>query len=410
MAMSGTMTIFWPLSSPAWPDLVFHLAAQSLVRFSYQEPRLTYETNVMGTVNVLEAMRHTPSVRVAVNVTSDKCYENREPAAGYREEDPLGGRDPYSSSKGCSELVTAAYCRSFFAPGSYGTANRVALASVRAGNVIGGGDWGVDRLVPDCVRALSRQEEIVLRYPQAVRPWQHVLDPLGGYLLLGARLWQDGPRYAGPWNLGPDDHVTWTVEKVVQEIIRLWGGGSYRVDGHAQPHEARWLQLDCRKARTRLGWRPQYDVREALSLSIDWYRRFYEQAAPAELYRLTESQIATYQAVGGSPEMRRPAGDRNSLEKSHNERNFHCLPLLRPDRFAIDFIPGAHPPGQCLADRGPVGATGRNLSARLRLLPGLHPGRRLSRRCRRKSFSANISTFPPFPTPCWRTPGPSRQT
>lgn len=283
------------------PDLVFHLAAQPLVRLSYQEPRLTYETNVMGTVNVLEAIRYTPSVRVAVNVTSDKCYENRELGAGHREEDPLGGRDPYSSSKGCSELVTTAYCRSFFAPGSYGTANRVALASMRAGNVIGGGDWGVDRLVPDCVRALSRQEEIVLRYPQAVRPWQHVLDPLGGYLLLAARLWQDGASYAGPWNLGPDDQVAWTVEKVVQEIIRLWGGGSCRVDGQAQPHEARWLQLDCRKARTRLGWRPQYDVQEALSLSIDWYRRFYEQAAPAELYRLTESQIATYLAVDGAP-------------------------------------------------------------------------------------------------------------
>lgn len=283
------------------PELVFHLAAQPLVRFSYQEPRLTYETNVMGTVNVLEAIRYTPSVRVAVNVTSDKCYENRELAAGYREEDPLGGRDPYSSSKGCSELVTAAYCRSFFAPGSYGTGNRVHLASVRAGNVIGGGDWGMDRLVPDCVRALSRLEEVVLRYPQAVRPWQHVLDPLGGYLLLAARLWQDGPSYAGPWNLGPDDQVTWTVEKVVQEIIRQWGGGSCRVNGCPQPHEARWLQLDCRKARTRLGWRPQYDVREALSLSIDWYRRFYEQASPAELYRLTESQIAAYPPVSGSP-------------------------------------------------------------------------------------------------------------
>jgi CDP-glucose 4,6-dehydratase len=283
------------------PDLVFHLAAQPLVRLSYQEPRLTYETNVMGTVNVLEAIRYTPSVRIAINVTSDKCYENRELAAGYREEDPLGGRDPYSSSKGSSELVTAAYCRSFFAPGSYGTANRVALASVRAGNVIGGGDWGVDRLVPDCVRALSRQEEIVLRYPQALRPWQHVLDPLGGYLLLAARLWQDGARYAGPWNFGPDDKVAWTVETVVQEIIRLWGGGSCQVDAQAQPHEAHWLQLDCRKARTRLGWRPRYDVREALSLSIDWYRRFYEQVAPSELYRLTESQIAAYLAVDGAP-------------------------------------------------------------------------------------------------------------
>jgi CDP-glucose 4,6-dehydratase len=279
------------------PDLIFHLAAQSLVRPSFQEPRLTYETNVMGTVNLLEAVRHTPSVRVAINVTSDKCYGNQEPVRGCREEDPMGGSDPYSSSKGCSELVTAAFLRSFFASESYGKTHRVALASVRAGNVIGGGDWGSDRLVPDCVRALSRQEEIVLRYPGAVRPWQHVLDPLSGYLLLGARLWQDGPRYAGSWNFGPDDKVTWTVEEVVREIVRQWGGGRYRVDGSAHPHEAQLLKLDCRKARTLLGWRPHYAVQEALSLGIDWYQRFYNQASPAELHRFTVGQIEQYQAA-----------------------------------------------------------------------------------------------------------------
>jgi CDP-glucose 4,6-dehydratase len=280
-------------------ELVFHLAAQPLVRFSYQEPRLTYETNVMGTVNLLEAIRYAPSVRVAVNVTSDKCYENLGMRAHYREEDSLGGQDPYSSSKGCSELVTAAYCRSFFTPGSYGVANRVALASVRAGNVIGGGDWGTDRLVPDCVQALSRREEIVLRYPQAVRPWQHVLDPLGGYLLLAARLWQDGSSYAGTWNFGPDGRAAWTVKQLAQEIIRLWGGGSCRVNDLAKPHEAFWLQLDCRKAKARLGWQTRYDVQYALNLTIDWYRRFYEHAAPVELYRLTESQIDAYMAGGG---------------------------------------------------------------------------------------------------------------
>ena len=293
------------------PDLVFHLAAQSLVRPSYQEPRLTYETNVMGTVNVLEAVRHTPSVRVAINVTSDKCYENRESALGCREEDPMGGSDPYSSSKGCSELVTAAFLRSFFAPESYGKTHRVALASVRAGNVIGGGDWGADRLVPDCVRALSRQEEIVLRYPEAVRPWQHVLDPLSGYLLLGAKLWQDGSRYAGSWNLGPDDKVTWTVEEVVREIIRQWGEGGYRVDGSAHPHEAQFLKLDCRKANMHLGWRPHYAIREALSLGIDWYQRFYNQASPAELHRFTVGQIEQFQAASAT-------ADENAIQPATN--------------------------------------------------------------------------------------------
>jgi CDP-glucose 4,6-dehydratase len=288
------------------PDLVFHLAAQSLVRFSYQEPRLTYATNVMGTVNLLEAVRHTPSVRVAVNVTSDKCYENREPGLGCREVDPMGGRDPYSSSKGCSELVTTAFLNSFFPPKGCGQTHQVGLASVRAGNVIGGGDWGMDRLVPDCVKALSRQEEIVLRYPQAVRPWQYVLDPLGGYLLLGARLWLEGPRYAGAWNFGPDDDVTVTVEEVVQEIIRLWGEGRYRVDGNDHPHEAQLLKLNCHKAKTLLGWRPQYSIRQALSLSIDWYRRFYRQASAPELYRFSVDQTDTYPAVwAGEDELAR---------------------------------------------------------------------------------------------------------
>ena len=277
------------------PDMVFHLAAQPLVRLSYQEPRLTYETNVMGTVNVLEAIRHTSTVRVAIIVTSDKCYEIREWRVGYREEDPMGGQDPYSSSKGCCELVTAAFLHSFFAPAGYDVADHVALASVRAGNVIGGGDWGVDRLVPDCVRALSRQEEIVLRYPRAIRPWQHVLDPLHGYLLLGANLWHDGSSYAGPWNLGPDDRVTWTVEEVVKEIIRLWGKGSYRVDAKVHPHEAHWLKLDCRKAILQLGWRPRYNIKESFNLCIEWYRRFYAGASPDELYHLTVGQIDNYQ-------------------------------------------------------------------------------------------------------------------
>ncbi len=276
--------------------MVFHLAAQPLVRLSYQEPRGTYETNIMGTMNVLEAVRHTPSVRVVVNVTSDKCYENREWVWGYREEDPMGGRDPYSSSKGCCELVTAAYLRSFFPPEQYGKTHGMALASARAGNVIGGGDWGKDRLVPDCVRALSRNEEIVLRYPQSIRPWQHVLEPLGGYLLLGAGLWQDGLRYVGSWNFGPSDNDVWTVEEVVREIIRLWGQGSYRVESDGHPHEAHWLKLDWSKARVHLGWHTWYNIQAALSLSIDWYRLFYAGDSKEELYRRTADQIALYMA------------------------------------------------------------------------------------------------------------------
>ncbi len=302
------------------PELVFHLAAQPLVRLSYQEPRLTYETNIMGTVNVLEAMRHTPSIRVAVNVTSDKCYENRESMVAYCEEDPMGGRDPYSSSKGCCELVTAAYWRSFFSPQSFGQGNRVALASVRAGNVIGGGDWGVDRLVPDCVRALSRQEEIVLRYPAAIRPWQHVLDPVAGYLFLGAKLWQDGPRYAGSWNFGPDENIAWAVEQVVQEIIRQWGGGRYRVDSNAHPSEAHLLKLNCRKAGLYLGWRPLYNVAEALRLSIAWYQQFYNKASAAELSHLTMSQIDAYQAISTKDDDMGSQAQEFS-ERGHNDRN-----------------------------------------------------------------------------------------
>lgn len=276
------------------PEMVFHLAAQPLVRRSYQEPRLTYETNVMGAVNVLEAVRQTPGVRVVAIITSDKCYENREWTRGYREEDPMGGLDPYSSSKGCCELVTSAYLRSFFSPEHHSDASRVALASVRAGNVIGGGDWGMDRLVPDCIRALSRQKEIVLRYPQAVRPWQHVLDPLGGYLLLGAKLWEDRNAYAGSWNFGPHENDTWTVVEVVQEIIRLWGEGSYRVDGNPKLHETRHLKLDCRKSRTHLGWRPQYAIQDALSLTVQWYRAFYTGVAPPDLSNLAVGQIGSY--------------------------------------------------------------------------------------------------------------------
>lgn len=276
------------------PEIVFHLAAQPLVRLSYKDPRLTYETNVMGTVNLLEAVRSTDSVRVTINVTSDKCYENREWVWGYRENDSMGGYDPYSSSKGCTELVNTAYLSSFFPPDKYGHSHQVGLASVRAGNVIGGGDWGQDRLVPDCVRALSRGEEIAIRHPKAIRPWQHVLEPLSGYLILGVKLWDNGPQYSGAWNFGPMDDEVWTVEELVRKVCTLWGNGSYIIDSQPHPHEAHWLKLDCSKARIELDWNPKFKVQAALEKTVEWYRIFYSGSPADELRTSTIKQIEEY--------------------------------------------------------------------------------------------------------------------
>jgi len=284
------------------PDIVFHLAAQPIVRFSYTDPHTTYETNVMGTVNVLESMSQTNSVRVLVNITSDKCYENKEWVWGYRENDPMGGYDPYSSSKGCAELVTAAYRQSFFNPERY-EEHKVAISSVRAGNVIGGGDWGEDRLIPDCIRALSQGKEIVIRNPNAIRPWQHVLEPLSGYLLLGAKLWYDGPKYSGAWNFGPMDGEVWTVEEVVKETIRSWGEGSYRVESHGNPHEAHWLKLDCSKARIDLQWEPRYNVKQALEKTIAWYKMFYQGSKATDMLEFTEKQIEIYGKLAYGPNL-----------------------------------------------------------------------------------------------------------
>ena len=285
------------------PEFVFHLAAQPLVRFSYKDPRLTYETNVMGTVNLLEAVRQTKSVRVVVNITSDKCYENKEWVWGYRENDPMGGHDPYSSSKGCAELVTSAYLRSFFSPEDYLNKHNVALASVRAGNVIGGGDWGEDRLIPDCIRALSQGKEIVIRNPNAIRPWQHVLEPLCGYLLLGAKLWDEGPKYSGAWNFGPQDGEVWTVEDMVKKIIHLRDDGSYRIERYGNPHEAHWLKLDCSKARIELQWEPRYTVKQALEKSIEWYRMFYEGSKADDMMEFTKKQIESYGKLEHDPNL-----------------------------------------------------------------------------------------------------------
>jgi CDP-glucose 4,6-dehydratase len=254
------------------PEIVFHLAAQALVRQSYETPIETYQVNVMGTANVLEAVRKCDSCRVVLVVTSDKCYENREWNWGYRECDPMGGHDPYSSSKGCAELVTAAYRRSFFGPSSQ---RRVAIASARAGNVVGGGDFAKDRLVPDLVNAMRKHSVLTIRYPDAIRPWQHVLEPLSGYILLAEKLWASPEQYSDSWNFGPSAHdcrpVRWIIEKLNDDSDDRV---SWAVDPAVKPHEAGLLTLDSTKARTALGWHSRWSVETALRSAFDWYEAY----------------------------------------------------------------------------------------------------------------------------------------
>ncbi len=274
------------------PDIVFHLAAQSLVRRSYGDPVETFGTNVMGTVHVLEAARHTPSVRAVLIVTSDKCYENRESARGYRESDSLGGRDPYSASKGCAELVTAAYRRSFLER----QAQVVGVATARAGNVIGGGDWAEDRLVPDTIRALDKSDVLLVRNPKAVRPWQHVLEPVAGYLTLAERLFREPKDWSGPWNFGPAETDTVSVETLVRRFMQRWGSGTWRVEGkQSQLHEQQILKLDWSQARARLGWHPRLNLEEAVALTVEWYRNALAKRTALDLYELTVEQIAGYE-------------------------------------------------------------------------------------------------------------------
>lgn len=271
-------------------EFIFHLAAQALVRRSYARPVETFATNVMGTVNALEAARACPSVRVAVIVTSDKCYENRERARGYRESDPLGGRDPYSASKACAELATQAWRLSFS-----GDRHAPLVASARAGNVLGGGDWAEDRLLPDIVRALASGAPAEIRNPASTRPWQHVLDPLAAYLLLAQRLHEDGPPLTGAWNFGPLPREARTVHWIADKACRLWGAGARwkAAPKKSQPHEARLLSLDAAKARRKLGWRPRLPVDETLRWTVDWYKAFH--SGPARARRVTEEQIARFQ-------------------------------------------------------------------------------------------------------------------
>ena len=257
------------------PEVVIHMAAQPLVRYSYVEPVETYSTNVMGTVNLFEAVRGTPGVKAVVNVTTDKCYENREWAWGYRENEAMGGYDPYSSSKGCAELVTAAYRNSFFNSATFNVKHSIAIASARAGNVIGGGDWAEDRLIPDIMRAITQGRSVTIRNPHAIRPWQHVLEPLSGYLKLAQKLYEEGAAYAEGWNFGPNDEDAKPVQWIVEQLTQSWGeGASWLLDGGEHPHEAHYLKLDCSKAKSRLDWHPRWHLDEALKRIVDWQKQY----------------------------------------------------------------------------------------------------------------------------------------
>jgi len=273
-ALSAAMQAFQP-------DIVFHLAAQSLVRLSYELPSDTFATNVMGTVNVLETVRQMNSIGAVVVVTSDKCYENKEWDWGYRECEPLGGYDTYSASKACAELVTHSYRQSFFQRS--GSEPISAIASARAGNVIGGGDWGADRLVPDILRSLQSASPVVIRNPNAIRPWQHVLEPLCGYMLLARLLYEKGEPFAQAWNFGPPDTGAKSVQWMTEEVISQWGSGSWEQQAGGQPHEATYLKLDCSKATRNLAWIPVWNPSEALSVTVKWHKSWETGANVHEL-------------------------------------------------------------------------------------------------------------------------------
>jgi len=267
------------------PDILFHMAAQPLVRYSYDNPIETYSTNVMGTVHVLEAARYCPSIRIVINVTTDKCYENKEWVWAYRENDPLGGYDPYSSSKACAELVASAYRQSF----------SQTIASVRAGNVIGGGDFAKDRLVPDIIRALMQNKNVLIRNPDAIRPWQHVLEPLRGYLLLAEKLWENS-QFADGWNFGPYERDIQPVSIITDKICKLWGSGATWVkENQQQVHEAQNLKLDISKAESRLGWSPYLNLETTLEYLVNWYKAFIENQ---NMRNVTLLQIKNYVREG----------------------------------------------------------------------------------------------------------------
>ena len=272
--------------SEAKPDIVIHMAAQPLVRYSYANPVETYATNVMGTVHILESTRTIESVRATVVVTTDKCYENRERGAGYREDEAMGGFDPYSSSKGCAELVSSAYRQSYFSK----SANH--LASARAGNVIGGGDWSEDRLIPDAIKAFESGNTLMIRNPLATRPWQHVLEPLSGYLILAQSLFQDGEKFSSAWNFGPKDADNRSVQEVISSLCQQWGpDAKWQQDSSSQPHEAGLLKLDCSKASKQLRWEPKWNLETAIEKIIQWHKAYL---AKDDMQALTLNQIDQY--------------------------------------------------------------------------------------------------------------------
>lgn len=273
------------------PEIVFHLAAQPLVRLSYEIPVETYETNVMGTINVMEAIRSTESVKVGVMITTDKCYENKEQLEGYIETDSFGGYDPYSSSKGACEIAIQSWRRSFFNPADFGKKHHVSLASVRAGNVIGGGDWSKDRIIPDCIRALETTKVIDIRSPKAVRPWEHVLEPLSGYMLLAQKMWNDPTGFCEGWNFGPEADSVLTVWEVASAIISNFGYGELRdVSNPDALHEANLLMLNINKAKNRLGWKPRLNAKECAVLTSDWYKRYKTE----NVYKLCVEEIGKF--------------------------------------------------------------------------------------------------------------------
>jgi len=275
----------------AAPEIVLHLAAQSLVRDSYSDPVKTYATNVMGSVHLLEAVRSCPTVRAVVMVTSDKCYENREWDWGYRENEPMGGYDPYSNSKGCAELVTSAYRSSFFNTKDYDR-HKVAVASARAGNVIGGGDWADNRLIPDFIRAMTLGQELLIRSPTAIRPWQHVLEPLSGYLVLAQRLFENGSAFSDSWNFGPENESARPVAWIAKQLTQLWGTGArWSVDKSPSAHEAMHLKLDISKAKNHLNWHPCWDLAETLHRIVTWHKA---HLAGSDMHAICLEQLSAY--------------------------------------------------------------------------------------------------------------------
>lgn len=270
------------------PEIVFHLAAQPLVRYSYEQPVETYEANVMGTIHVMEAIRATSSVKVGVMITTDKCYDNKEQMRGYKEDDPFGGYDPYSSSKGACEIAIQSWRRSFFNPEDYGKKHHVSLASVRAGNVIGGGDWALDRIIPDCIKALEQDKVIDIRSPKAIRPWEHVLEPLSGYMLLAKKQWEHPTEFCEGWNFGPESESVSTVWEVATELIKNYGKGELKDSSDPNAvHEAKLLMLDITKAKTKLGWKPRMNMQQCMELVADWYKRYQTE----DVYQLCVEEI-----------------------------------------------------------------------------------------------------------------------